>query len=80
MSATGVVCPRTGEFYALMMPHSTTQTFQIFLENANADLSFERKRNLLILDNASWHKSKSVNLGRFERVFLPPSSPDVNLH
>jgi transposase len=78
MSATGVVCPRTGEFYALMIPHSNTTVFQIFLDNANADIGFERKRNLLILDNASWHKSKSLNLGRFERVFLPPYSPDLN--
>jgi transposase len=78
MSATGLVCPRTGEFYALMIPHSNTTVFQIFLDNANADVVFERKRNLLILDNASWHKSKSLNMGRFERVFLPPYSPDLN--
>lgn len=78
MSATGVVCPRTGEFYALMIPHSNATVFQIFLDNANADIVFERKTNLLILDNASWHKSKSLNLGRFERVFLPPYSPDLN--
>lgn len=78
MSATGLVCPRTGEFYALMIPHSNTTIFQIVLDNANADITFERKRNLLILDNASWHKSKSLELGNFERVFLPPYSPDLN--
>jgi transposase len=78
MSATGVICPRTGEFYALMIPSSNTQIFQIFLDNANADLVFERPRNLLILDNASWHKSKSLNWGRFEPVHLPPYSPDLN--
>lgn len=78
MSATGLVCPRTGEFYALMIPHSNTQVFQVFLDNANADIFFERKRNLLILDNASWHKSKSLTVGGFERVFLPPYSPDLN--
>lgn len=78
MSATGVVCPRTGEFYALMVPHSNTTVFQVFLDNANADITFQRKRNFLILDNASWHKSKSLKLGHFERVFLPPYSPDLN--
>jgi transposase len=61
-----------------MIPYSNTTVFQIFLDNANADIVFERKTNLLILDNASWHKSKSLNLGRFERVFLPPYSPDLN--
>ena len=78
MSATGVICPRTGEFYALMIPHSNTKVFQIFLDNANADIVFQRPRNLLILDNASWHKSKSLNWGRFEPLYLPAYSPDLN--
>ncbi|MGD9818702.1 MAG: transposase, partial [Desulfomonilaceae bacterium] len=30
------------------------------------------------LCNASWHKSKSLNWGRFEPIFLPPYSPDLN--
>ncbi len=78
MSATGLVCPRTGEFYSLIIPHSDTEVFQAFLDNANADIAFQRKRNLLILDNASWHKSKSLNWGRFEPVYLPAYSPDLN--
>ena len=78
MSASGLVCHRTGEFYALMIPRSNTAIFQIFLDNANADIVFERKRNLLILDNASWHKSKTLNWGHFEPVYLPPYSPDLN--
>jgi transposase len=78
MSATGTVCPRTGEFYALIFSHSDTEIFQIFLDHANSDISFERKRNILILDNASWHRSKKINWGRFEPVFLPPYSPDLN--
>lgn len=78
MSATGTVCPRTGEFYALMFSHSDTEIFQIFVDHANEDICFERKRNLLIMDNASWHKSKSIRWGRFQPVFLPPYSPDLN--
>ncbi len=78
MSATGTVCPRTGEFYALMFSRSDTEIFQIFLDHANEDIRFERKRNLLIMDNATWHKSKSIRWGRFEPVFLPPYSPDLN--
>lgn len=78
MNVTGVVCPRTGEFYALEFSHSDTQIFQIFLEHANRDIPFQRKRNILILDNASWHKSKSLDWARFEPVFLPPYSPDLN--
>ncbi len=78
MSVTGLICPRTGEFYALMIPHSNTKVFQIFLDYANSDIVFKRPRNLLILDNASWHKSKSLNWGRFEPLYLPPYSPDLN--
>ncbi|MBI4965807.1 MAG: IS630 family transposase [Desulfomonile tiedjei] len=78
MSATGTVCPRSGEFHALMFSHSDTEIFRIFLDHANEDIGFERKRNLLIMDNASSHKSKSIRWGRFEPVFLPPYSPDLN--
>ena len=78
MNVTGVVKPRTGEFYALEFSHSDTEIFQIFLDHANRDISFERPCNFLILDNASWHKSKSLDWGKFEPVFLLPYSPDLN--
>lgn len=73
-----MVCPRTGEFYALEFPHSDGETFRIFLRHANADVRRTRPRNLLICDNASWHKLKSTDWGDFEPVFLPPYSPDFN--
>lgn len=78
MNVTGIVCPRTGEFYALEFSHSDGETFQAFLDEANKDLPFERSRPILILDNASWHKAKSIRWGRFEPLFLPPYSPDLN--
>lgn len=78
MSATGIVCPGTGQFYALPVPHSNTAVFQIFPDNANADMDFQGPRNILIPDNASRHKSKSLNRGCFEPLFLPPHSPDLN--
>ena len=77
-SVTGMVCPRTGEFYALEFPHSDGEIFTIFLRHANADVRRARPRNLLICDNASWHKLKSTDWGDFEPVFLPPYSPDFN--
>ncbi len=78
MNVTGMIRPRTGEFYSVIFSHSDTEIFQTFLEYANCDIKFERKRNILILDNASWHKSKSLRWGAFEPVFLPPYSPDLN--
>ena len=78
MSVAGMVCPRTGEFYALMFSHTDTRVFQVFPDHANKDIQLQRKRNILICDNASWHKSDSLKWGKFERVFLPPYSPDLN--
>ena len=78
MNVSGMVCPRTGRFFALEMSHSDGEMFQIFLDEANKDLRFERPRNFLIMDNASWHKNKSTRWGRFEPVYLPGYSPDLN--
>ena len=78
MNVTGMVCPRTGQFYALEFSHSDVETFQAFMEHANSDLKLQRRRNLLICDNASWHKNGRLNWGQFEPIFLPPYSPDLN--
>jgi hypothetical protein len=78
MRFTGIVCPRTRHSCALLIPNSNTAVFQIFLDNAKADIQFERPLNILILYNASRHKSKSVNWGCFETFFLDAYSPDLN--
>ena len=78
MNVCGAVCPRTGQFYALEFTHSNRAAFQAFLDHASMDISFQRKRNILIVDNASWHKSASLDWGAFEPLFLPPYSPDFN--
>jgi transposase len=36
------------------------------------------KRRILILDNASWHKSARLHWHHFEARFLPAYSPDLN--
>ncbi len=78
MNVSGMVCPRTGEFFALEMSHSDGEMFQIFLDEANRGLVLTRPRNLLIMDNASWHKNKTTRWGAFEPVYLPGYSPDPN--
>lgn len=35
-------------------------------------------RVVLVRDNASWHKSASLNWHHIESKFLPPYSPDFN--
>ena len=78
MNVTGIICPRTGQFYALEFSHSDSVVFQTFLEHANRDVQRQRPRNLLICDNASWHKNRSLDWGAFEPIFLPSYSPDLN--
>ncbi len=78
MSVVGMVCPRTGQFFALETSGCDTAIFQAFLDQAEKHVVLERKRNILIVDNASWHKSKSLKWHGFEPMFLPPYSPDLN--
>lgn len=77
MNVTGMVCPRTGIFYALEFTHVDKDVLQVFLDNANEDLQLERPKNIIICDNATWHKVKSLNWGNSDVLFLPPYSPDL---
>ncbi|WDP92644.1 MAG: transposase [Desulfobacter sp.] len=58
--------------------HSDADTFQAFLGEASEMISFSRKRNVLIMDNASWHKKKTIDFYNFKPMFLPPYSQDLN--
>jgi len=78
MNVCGIVAPRTGEAFLCEFTHSDSETFQAFLDEANEHIAFGRERQILVLDNASWHKSKRLRWGRFEPLFLPPYSPDLN--
>jgi transposase len=78
MNVAGMICPRTGEAFLLEFTHSDRETFQAFLDTANRTLEPQRPRQILICDNASWHKCKSLEWGRFVPLYLPPYSPDFN--
>ena len=75
----GVVAPQSGELFTLIVDDVDTDVFQCFLDEfAKAVPQKEGIRQLLILDNASWHKSKHLNWHHFEPKFLPGYSPDFN--
>jgi len=78
MNVTGMVCPRTGEAFLCEFSHSDTDVFQAFLREANHSICSDRPRQILVVDNASWHKASSLDWGRFEPLHLPPYSPDLN--
>ena len=78
MNVIGMVCPRSGEFFAIEASHSDSATYQAFLDEADKSISFQRTTNILIMDNASWHKRKSTNWHNWQPMYLPPYSPDLN--
>ena len=56
---------------------SVQQVEQVIAQACPAE-SYRGKRVLLVLDNASWHKTKSLHWHHIEPVYLPPYSPDFN--
>jgi putative transposase len=75
--AYGAVAPQTGESCFLVLPHSNTICMNIFLQELSA-----RHANdyiVLMLDGASWHKSKDLEIpSNIELLFLPPYTPELN--
>lgn len=77
----GAVCPATGELFCHVVPYVDSEWFGLFIQGL-ADLTRLRhkagQRIVLILDNASWHKVKSLPVEHIELMFLPAYSPDFN--
>ena len=78
MNVIGMGCPRTGQFFAIEASHSDSATYQTFLDEANKTVTFQRTTNILIMDNASWHRRKTTNWHDWTPKYLPPYSPDFN--
>jgi len=75
----GAVCPQSGELFSLIVECMDTEIFQVYLDElAKAIPRKEGKRQWLIMDNASWHKSAQLRWHHFEPTYLPPYSPDFN--
>lgn len=75
----GAVAPQTGTLFSLIVDGVDTDVFQVFLdEMAKAIPKKQGVRQLLIVDNASWHRAARVNWHHFEPKFLPGYSPDFN--
>jgi len=75
----GMVSPQSGGFFSLIVDGVDTEVFQFFLDElAKALPPKAGKRQLLILDNASWHKASRLDWHHFQPLFLPAYSPDFN--
>lgn len=75
----GVVRPQDGQLFNLIVDGVDTDVFQFFLDQwAQAEPPVPGRRQVVVLDNASWHKAKRLNWHHFEPVALPAYSPDFN--
>lgn len=78
-NVVGAVNPATGQLISLIVPHCDTEVFQLFLDvMAHEAPASPGMKVILVLDNACWHKTKSLNWHHIQPVYLPPYSPDFN--
>jgi len=78
LSIVGAVEPVTGQFEFLLVSSVDTQVFQLFLDQLARATASSTKTIYLVLDNASWHKTKRLNWRHIHPIYLPPYSPDLN--
>jgi transposase len=58
LNVIGAVCPREGRLFSLVVDGVDTDVFQFYLDQmAEAVPKEGGKRQLLVMDNASWHKA-----------------------
>jgi putative transposase len=79
MNVIGAVCPLSGQCFTMIYNGVDTDVFQHYLDQLSQAVARDQsKRRILIVDNASWHKSKRLNWHHFQPMFLPGYSPDFN--
>lgn len=73
----GAVCPNDGEFFSLVLPYSNTECMNVFLRELSNE--YADKNILLVADNATWHKSKKLDIPKNIELFaLLPYTPELN--
>lgn len=76
-SVVGAVRVRDGKFTSLIMPFMDSDLFQCFLYELQREVD-KGRHNIIVVDNASWHKTKRLDWGVLEPMYLPAYSPDLN--
>lgn len=75
-SAIGSINPVSGEFFSLVVPEVDTPVFQAFIDELSKSTNY--RKLVLVLDNATWHKTPSMNWHNIKPLYLPVYSPDFN--
>jgi len=75
--AFGAADPIDGENFFLITPNCDTECMNIFLKELS--IAYSKDYILMPLDNAAWHKSKTLEIPDNIRLFyLPPRTPQMN--
>lgn len=68
---------KTGEDFSMFLSGLDTEFINIYLEKLSE--KFKDKKIVLIMDNASFHKSKKLKIPKNIKIyFIPPYSPELN--
>jgi hypothetical protein len=75
----GFVCPQSGQNYWLLLPKVNYLVFNLALAQwAKGIGASPTRRKVLILDGASWHRGRKVEIPEgVHLIFLPPYSPEL---
>ena len=68
---------KTGEDFSMYVSHLDTVCFNEYLKQLSK--RFENEKIVLIMDNASFHKSKELKVPKNIKIeYIPPYSPELN--
>jgi len=68
---------KTGEDFSMFMSHLDTISLNEYLKRLSE--RFKNEKIVLIMDNASFHKSKKLNIPENIKIeYIPPYSPELN--
>lgn len=71
------VSPKTGDNYSLLLPEVNTEMMNLYLQYFSDQ--FTSVKILLLMDQAGWHKSNSLQIPNNITIeYLPPYSPELN--
>jgi len=75
--AYGAVEPATGDSFFLVLPYCNSICMNVFLEKLSKQ--YIDDHILLVADNATWHRSKILNIPKNITIFpLLPYTPELN--
>ena len=72
------VQPATGASFALVLPHVSTETMQLFLDGFSEAIAPDEYA-AMVIDGAGWHVAEDLRVpDNVTLILLPPYSPELN--